>query len=295
MRCDYSTQLYAVLEIQDCAETRIALETGGPDSLAPHKKCDPREHGRSPPGTRFRARFRFLPRTFSHVTFAAFLVGPVSFPQLPLAKQPLGLFRGFSSARGIRDPAQVYRGTGDERQQWETHVRHSRGDLVRFGRGRFNDFHAEFNSSRYRDSVLVQSSGDSSGIAALPLGSHSCGAVYRVPRGPHCRMDGEGTLFIIRNYICLEGIAMAGRHSIHGCVLLIDLLFWAGPSGTALALDQSWYSVRCTSVAGSFRRISHLPALLQYIHRNLWISWGLDRSARLAVRYRAGVSGRRRG
>src|ERR1700676_1373783 len=295
MRCEYFPGTYGVNEIQDCAETRIALETGRPDFLAPYKKCDSREHGRSSPGARFRARFRFLPRSFPDVGFSAVLIWPVCFSQLPIAKQPLGLFRGFSSARGIRDPAQVYRGTGDERQQWETHVRHSRGHLVRFGRGRFNDFHAEFNSSRYRDSVLVQSSGDSSGIAALPLGSHSCGAVYRVPRGTHCRMDGEGTLFIIRNYICLEGIAMAGCHSIHGCVLLIDLLFWAGPSATALALDQSWYSVRCTSVAGSFRRISHLPALFQYIHRNLWISWGLDRSARLAVRYWAGVSGRRRG
>src|ERR1700682_3432650 len=295
MRCDYSTQLYAVLEIQDCAETRIALETGGPDSLAPHKKCDPREHGRSPPGTRFRARFRFLPRTFSHVAFSAVLVWPVCFPQLPVAKQPLGLFRRFYSARGIRDPAQVYRGTGDERQQWETHVRHSCGHLVRFGRSRFDDFHVEFDLSRHRDSLLVQSSGDSSGIAAVPLGSHSCGAVYRVPRGTHCRLDGEGTLFNIGRCICLEGIAMAGRHSFHGCVLLVDLLFWAGPSGTALALDQPWYSIRRASMAGSFRWITHLSALFQYIHRTVWLSRGLDHSARLAIRDRAGVSGRRRG
>src|ERR1700682_6639072 len=105
MRCDYSAQLYAVPEIQDCAEPRIALETGGPDSLAPRKKCDSREHGRSPPGARFRARFRLLPRSFSHVGFSAVLVWPVCFPQLTIAKQPVRLFRGFSSAGGIRDPS----------------------------------------------------------------------------------------------------------------------------------------------------------------------------------------------
>src|SRR6266478_2879608 len=87
---------------------------------------------------------------------------------------------------------------------------------------------------------------------------------------------------------------MDDRCALCELVVFADLLLRTKPGPTPLALDYTWFNVWWISLAGRFSGVSRLPAFLQYIHGNLWVSWSDDDSPGLALRHRAGVPNWRR-
>jgi membrane protein len=68
-----------------------------------------------------------------------------------------------------------------------------------------------------------------------------------------------------------------------------NLLLWTEPGATPVALDDTRLNFWCIPLAGGFGGTSRLPAFLQHIHGDLWISCSNNDSPRLALRHRTVV------